>query len=174
GLIDDGIKVLRGARVHTGKRSTSNKALLVGEHDLVENVLLRGDGRDAGGDACAEVAHRSWAQLHGSTPGNDLSFAEGQARHRLQGNAQLPRVAWAVGCRVRLLLISIDDDIVDEDSGNLDVSCGQSLALGKAFDLNDNSRALTAGCLRAREHLSRYRFVLHRDVTILVGRRSTQ
>ena len=119
GLIDHGVVVLRGAGIRPGQRRAADEALLVGEHDPVEDVLFGGDRRDAGRNAGAEIADRVRHELHGRAARHDLALAEGQRLHRRQRHAQFARVARAVVGRVGLPLLRIDHDIVDQDAGNL-------------------------------------------------------
>ena len=62
-----------------------------------------------------------------------------------------------------------DDDMVDQNAGNLDLAWVERTALGNAFDLDDHR---PAGIMRShgnRHRLQRQRFLLHGHVAVRIG-----
>ena len=94
----------------------------------VEQALLGGDRRQAGRHAGAEVADRAGEKLHRRAADDHLARAERQRLDVVDRNAQLAGIAGIVVGRVRLALLGIDDDEVDEDARDLHLLGGQRAA----------------------------------------------
>ena len=70
--------------------------------------------------------------------------------------------------------IARDDDPVDEDPRDLDVTRRQDVVGGDAFNLHDHDSAGVLRCLRDREPVQGGGLALHGHVALVVGGRAAQ
>ena len=111
-------------------------------------------------------------ELEQRAAGDDLAHVERQRRLRADRPAQRARVVGRVLGDVRLPLVGVDVDVVDERAGHLDVALRQAAARRELADLGDDDPAAVARGHGHGEHLALDGLALHRQVAVLVGGRA--
>ena len=172
GLVDDGLRVHRGAEVQPAGRNAADHSGLGGQGDEVDDVFLGGHRGHALGHADAEVDHRIRAQLERRAARDDLSFGQRHRRHVAHGHADLAGEGGAEGLGEGLLVVLGllgDDHAVDHHAGHLHLPRRQRMRVGHALDLRDDDAAGVARGHRDGQRFERERLALHRQVAVGVG-----
>src|SRR5215475_2978784 len=173
-LIHYGVVILCRSRIGARQWSATHEALLVGEHDPVDDTLFCRDRSDPRRYAGTEIADRARGEFHSCSAGHDLAMAEWKRLDGGQRASELARIARAAIRRVGLPLGRIDYNVIDDDPGNLDGARRQNTVLCDPLDLHDHDTASASGCLRHGQHFAGDRFLLHADVAVFIGRRAPQ
>ena len=119
GLIDHGLIVSPSARLVAGCRCAADEPLLVGEHDIVNRILLRSQRGNAGRYPRAEITNSAAEQLETGTPRHHFARGERQCRDVRQWHLNLACISRIVRREESLSLIGIDYDQIDQHAGNL-------------------------------------------------------
>ena len=171
-LVDHRLVVEAGTALVPRDGHAAKDALLDGQHQLIGDALLPGDAADELADPEAEVADRAARELEQRAAGDDLADVERQGRFRADRPAGRARVVGRVLGDVRLPLIGVDIDVVDQRGRDLHVADAQAAAGRELADLCDDDATAVACGHRHGQHLALDRLALHGDVAVLVGGRA--
>jgi hypothetical protein len=97
GLVDDGLRVDRGAEVQPAGRNAADDTGLGRQRDEVDHLLFGGHLGHALGHADAQVDHGVARQFQRRAARDHLAFAQRHGRQRGHGHADLARIGRAVG-----------------------------------------------------------------------------
>jgi hypothetical protein len=173
GLVDDGLRVHRRAKVQPAGRNAADHAGLGGQREQVNDALL---GRHAGhalGHADAQVHHLVRAQFECGTARNDLALAQAHRQHALHRHADLRRKGRVVGLDEGLHVVRRVDGHhhgVHQHARHLHLARVQRAAFGNALDLRDHHAARVARGHRNGQGFERQRLALHGQVAVGIGR----
>ena len=122
GLVDDSLRIDRGAEVEAGGRHAADHAGLGRQREQIGDALFRCHGGDAFRHADAEIDDGVGLELQRRAPGDDLALVHGEGLQRAHGHADLA----GEGCGVELgegLHVVLpplgDDHAIDHDAGDL-------------------------------------------------------
>ena len=171
GLVDDCLRIDRGAEVEAAGRHTADHARLRGQRDQVAYVFFSGDRRDALRHADAEIDDAVRPQLERGAARDDLAHAHRERLDVTDRHPQFAGVGGVVGGRegLRVVCARRDHDAVHQHAGNLHLARIQGAPVGDPFDLHDDQPAAVACGHRDRQAFQRERFALHRDVAVGIG-----
>ena len=171
-LVDHRLVVEPGAALVAGDRHAAEDALLDGQDELVRDPLLPRDPADELADPEAEVADRAARELEERPPGDDLADVERQRRLGADGPSMRAGVVRRVLRDVRLPLVGVDEDVVDQRRRHLHVAHPEAAPRRQLPNLGDDDPAAVSGGHRHRQHLALDGLALHRQVAVLVGGRA--
>ena len=175
GLVDHALRVDRGAEAHASRRHAADHSRLRRERHQVGDLLLAGNIGNTLGHADAEIDDAVGVEFERRPARDDLALVQ---LHR--GNRSGTRADFAAERRVVLhreglpvVLGLRHHDTVDQDAGNLHLARIERATLGGPLHLRDDEAARVARRHRDCQHLERERFLLHCDVAVGIGGRST-
>ena len=172
GLVDDGLRVHRRAKVESTRRQAADDARLGRQRQQVDDFFFRRHVGHAFGHADPQVDHLVRSQLQRRAARDDLALRQAHGRQAVDRHADFGRKGRVVGLGKGLLVVRRllrQHHRIDQHARHLDLARVQRAALGNALDLRDHHAARVARRHGNRQRLQRQRLAFHGQVAVGVG-----